>query len=166
MEVKKKHIMNNIKRLDSLYDTSPNSVEATYYSKLAIIELCGWIELSMDNIVEHFANKNIKTKPFKDIFKSLKDKNHGFDYKKNFRKMLSQTAGLHNTEKVETKLNLTGQITILKASLHSLMTLRNDAAHSYIDATKTYQAPSVTKAQLEQIYPILKDFSKEVKKLK
>jgi hypothetical protein len=163
--VVKKHIMNNIKRLDSLYNSSP-TVEATYYSKLAIIELCGWIELSMDNIVEHFANKNLKTQPFKDSFKSLKDKNYGFDYKQNFRKMLSQTAGLHNTEKVETKLNITGQIAVLDATLDSLKALRNDAAHSYIDTTKTYQAPSVTKSQLEQIYPILKDFSKEVKKLK
>lgn len=120
----------------------------------------------MDNIVEHFANKHLKTQPFKDSFKSLKEKNYGFDYKQNFRKMLSQTVGLHNTEKVETILNHSGQIAILDATLDSLKTLRNDAAHTYIDATKTYQAPSVTKAQLEQLYPILKDFSKEVRKLK
>lgn len=163
--VVKKHILSNIKRLDSLYNSSP-TVEATYYSKLAIIELCGWIELTMDKVVEHFANKHLKTEPFKDSFKSLKENNYGFDYKQNFRKMLSQTVGLHNTEKVETKLHLSGQIAILNATLNNLKTLRNDAAHSYIDATKTYQAPSVTKAQLEQIYPILKNFSKEVKKLK
>ena len=163
--VVKKHILSNIKRLDSLYNLSP-TFEATYYSKLAIIELCGWIELTMDNIVEHFANKHLKTQPFKNSFKSLKEKNYGFDYKQNFRKMLSQTVGLHNTEKLETKLNHGGKIAILDATLDSLKTLRNDAAHTYIDATKIYQAPSVTKAQLEQIYPILKDFSKEVKKLK
>lgn len=163
--VVKKHILNNINKLDSLYNSSP-TVEATYYSKLAIIELCGWIELTMDKIVEHFANKHLKTQPFKDIFKSLKENNHGFDYKRNFRKMLSQTVGLHNTEKIEAKLNHSGQIAILEAVFDNLKTLRNDAAHTYIDATKTYQAPSVTKAQLEQIYPILKDFSKEVKKLK
>lgn len=163
--VVKKHILSNIKRLDSLYNSSP-TVEATYYSKLAIIELCGWIELTMDNIVEHFANKHLKTQPFKDSFKALKKNNYGFDYKKNFRKMLSQTVGLHNTEKVETTLNHSGQIAILNAILDSLKILRNDAAHTYIDATKTYQAPSVTKAQLEQIYPILKDFSKEVKNLR
>jgi hypothetical protein len=163
--VVKKHILSNIKRLDSLYNSSP-TVEASYYSKLAIIELCGWIELTMDNIVENFANKHLKTQPYKDSFRSLKEKNYGFDYKQNFRKMLSQTVGLHNTEKLETKLNHSGQIAILNATLDSLKTLRNDAAHTYIDATKTYQAPSVTKAQLDQIYPILKDFSKEVKKLK
>lgn len=163
--VVKKHILNNIKRLNSLYNTS-TTVEATYYSKLAIIELCGWIEFTMDNIVEHFANKHLKTKPFKDSFKSIKEKNYGFDYKQNFRKMLSQTVGMHNTEKLETKLNHSGQIAILNATLDSLKTLRNDAAHTYVDATKTYQAPSVTKAQFEQIFPILKDFSKEVKMLK
>ncbi|MEJ5316671.1 MAG: hypothetical protein WHS63_06665, partial [Tenuifilum sp.] len=133
---------------------------------LAIIELCGWIELTMDNIVERFANKHLKTQPFKESFKSLKMNNYGFDYKKNFRRMLSQTVGLHNTEKLETKLNKSGQIDILDAILKNLKKLRDDAAHTYIDATKTYQAPSATKAQLEQIYPILKEFSKEVNKLK
>ncbi len=163
--VVKKYILSNIKKLDQLYNSSP-TVEATYYSKLAIIELCGWIEFSMDNIVEYFANEHIKTQPFKDSFKSLKDKNYGFDYKQNFRKMLSQTIGMHNMEKLELTINRTGNVNILDATLNNLKNLRNDAAHTYIDTTKTYQAPSVTKSQLELIYPILKDFSKEIKKIK
>lgn len=163
--VVKKYILSNIKKLDQLYNSSP-TVEATYYSKLAIIELCGWIEFSMDNIVEYFANKHIKTQPLKDSFKSLKDNNNGFDYKHNFRKMLSQTIGMHNMEKLELSINRTGNVNILDATLNNLKNLRNDAAHTYIDTTKTYQAPSVTKSQLELIYPILKDFSTEIKKIK
>ena len=163
--VVKKHILSNIKKLDRLYNSSP-TIEATYYSKLAIIELCGWIGLTMDNIVEHFAKKHIKTQSFKDSFNSLKKNNYGFDYKRNFRKMLSQTVGLHNMEKLETKINATGNINILDATLDNLKNLRDDAAHTYIDTTKTYQAPSMTKSQLEQIYPILKVFSKEIKKIK
>lgn len=163
--VVKKNILTTIKRLDVLYNGAPNP-EATYYSKLAIIELCGWIEHSMDNIAEHFAKKKLKTQPFKDSFKALKDHNYGFEYKKNFRKMLIQTIGLHNMEKIEVKLNYTGSITILDSTLDTLKTLRNDAAHTFIGATTTYQAPSVTKSQLETIYPILKEFGKEIKKIK
>ena len=163
--VNKKHILSSIKRLDVLYN-SASTIDATYYSKLAIIELCGWIELTMDNIVEYFANKHLKTQPFKDSFKAIKKRNSGFNYKDNFRTMLSQTVGLHNAEKVETALNNNSQIEVLIATLDILKVLRNDAAHTYIDVTKTYQAPSLTLAQLEDIYPILNSFSKEVKKLK
>lgn len=163
--VVKKQILITIKKLDSLYNSSP-TIEATYYSKLAIIELCGWIELSMDKIVEHFANKHIKTAPFKNSFNSLKEKNYGFDYKQNFRKMISQTIGLHNAEKLEVKINKTGGISILDSTLDTLKILRNDAAHTYIETTTTYQAPSVTKAQLELIYPILKEFGKEIKTIR
>jgi hypothetical protein len=161
----KKQIVITIKKLDSLYNTSP-TLEATYYSKLAIIELCGWIELTMDNIVQHFATKHLKTQPFINSFNSLKEKNYGFDYKQNFRKMLSQTVGLHNTEKLERKINRNGDITRLDSTLDTLKLLRNDAAHTFIKTTTTYQSPSVTKAQLELVYPILKEFSKEIKSLK
>jgi len=160
----KKYILNNIVKLDKLYNTYPN--EATYYSKLSIIELCGWIELSMDKIVEHFANKHLKTQPYKDMFNSLKDKNYGFDYKANFRKMLCKTIGMHKMEILEIKLNKNGDITKLDGILCSLKTLRNDAAHTYIDVTKTYQAPSVTISQLNDIYSILKHFSREIKNIK
>lgn len=161
----KTHILRTIKKLDGLYNNAPTT-EATYYSKLAIIELCGWIEHSMDNIAEHFAKKHLKTQAFKDSFKALKENNFGFDYKKNFRKMLTQTIGLHNMEKLQTKVNAANGITILDNTLDTLKTLRDDAAHTFIGATTTYQAPSVTKAQLETIYPILKHISKEIRKIK
>lgn len=160
----KKDILANLKRLNQLYSAAPTT-EATYYSKLAIIELCGWIELSMDNIAEHFANKYLKTQPFKESFQALVDNNYGFDYKRNFRKMLNQTIGLHNMEKIETKLETHGEITILNSTLDILKNLRNNAAHTYIGATTTYQAPSVTKAQLETVYPILKKISMEIRNL-
>lgn len=162
--VVKKYILSTIKKLDRLYN-SASTTEATYYSKLAIIELCGWIEFSMGNIAEHFADTHFRTQPFKNSFKALKEKNFGFQYKQNFRKMLSQTIGMHNMEKIETKINITGDVSIFEANLEALKKLRDDAAHSFIGATTTYQAPSVTKAQLEIIYPILKKFAQEIKVL-
>ena len=158
----KKHILNTIGKLDALYNSSA-STQATYYSKLAIIELCGWIEYSMDEIAQHFANRKIRSIIYRDIFNGFKNKTYGFDYKSNFRKMLYQTIGLHNMESIELKLERTGQITLLTNELQTLKTLRDHAAHTYIGATTTYQAPSVTKAQLLRIYPILKEISKEIR---
>jgi hypothetical protein len=162
--VVKRHILLTIERLDRLYNTSGNP-EAIYYSKLAIIELCGWIEFCMDNIALNFANRRLITQSFKDIFSSLKDKNYGFGYKQNFRKMLSQTIGLHNMEGIEVSLTTTGELAILIATLDNLITLRNDAAHTFIGATTTYQSPSVTKAQLLAIYPILKKIGHQIRAL-
>jgi hypothetical protein len=160
--VVKKHIQETIKKLDRHYNSAPTA-EATFYSKLAIIELCGWIEFCMDNIAQDFATRKLRTTQYRDIFRSLKDKNYGFEYKANFRKMLFQTIGLHNMEQIEVTLNRTGSIAILEAELNILKSLRNDAAHTYIDTTKTYQSPSVTKAQLDKIYPILKEFGRQIK---
>ena len=162
--VVKQHILVNIKRLDKLYN-SASTTEATYYSKLAIIELCGWIEFSMDNIAKNFANRHLKTLPYQNSFQALINSNYGFEYKNNFRKMLNQTIGLHNMEQLELPLIATGEIAILDATLDSLKVLRNDAAHTFIGATTTYQAPSVTKAQLEVIYPILKKIGTSVRAL-
>ncbi len=162
--VVKKHILNNIQKLDRLYNSAPTT-EATYYSKLAIIELCGWIEHSMDNIVDNFANRRLRTTPFRDMFLSIKNGTYGFEYKKNFRKMLSNTIGLHNMESIESSLTTTGEIAILEATLASLKTLRNNAAHTFIDTTTTYQSPSVTKSQLLIIYPILKKIGQQVRTL-
>lgn len=160
--VVKTHIVKTIKQLDRMYNAS-TTPEATYYSKLAIIELCGWIELSMDNIAEYFANKKLRTQPFKESFAAIKANNFGFEYKKNFRKMLSQTIGLHNMEIIETSINSTGDIDKLHATLNSLKILRNDAAHTFIGATTTYQAPSATLGQLQVVYPILKKIAQQVK---
>ena len=162
--VVKKHILNNIQKLDRLYNSAPTA-EATYYSKLAIIELCGWIEHSMDNIADNFATRHLTSTPFRDMYSSIKNGTYGFEYKKNFRKMLSSTIGLHNMQTIELSLTTTGEIAKLEATLSSLKTLRDNAAHTFIDATTTYQAPSATKSQLLIIYPILKKIGQQVKLL-
>lgn len=160
----KQHILSTIKKLDRLYNAAPTT-EATYYSKLAIIELCGWIEHSMDNIADNFANRHLTSVPFNDMFNNIKKTTNGFEYKKNFRKMLSNTIGLHNMEAIELTLIATGEIGILEATLTTLKTLRDSAAHTFIGATTTYQAPSVTKSQLLTVYPILKKIGQQVRAL-
>ena len=162
--VVKQHILENIKKLDRLYN-SASTTEATYYSKLAIIELCGWIEFSMDNIATNFANRHLTSLDYQNSFVALIKSNYGFDYKSNFRKMLCQTIGMHNMQNLELPLIASGEIAILVANLNTLKQLRNDAAHNFIGTTTIYQAPSVTKAQLETIYPILKKIGASIRAL-
>ena len=50
--VNKTAIARNLRELHSRYDRRPrNSRDPLYYSKLYLIELCGWIEETMDSIV-------------------------------------------------------------------------------------------------------------------
>jgi hypothetical protein len=167
MAIVKKHIISTLDKLDKLYSTAPTA-EAVYYSKLAVIEGCGWIELSMDYIAQDYAKKKLrlKTVPFQDMFKSVVGGNYGFQYKDNFRRMLIATVGLRNMEIVETRVNRNGNIDLLKTQLNNLLLDRNDASHTYIDATKTYPAPSLIKGQIQVIYPILKEINKEIQNLK
>lgn len=83
----------------------------------------------------------------------------------NFRPMLIQAVGLQKAEKIELKLNSSGKVQILSTTLGNLKKVRDDNAHTFIrGTTTTIQTPSVTKAQFALIFPIIKEFEKEVKK--
>jgi hypothetical protein len=47
----KGYIENTLKELDRLYNKHTSLKKDIYYSKLAVIELCGWIEETCDAIV-------------------------------------------------------------------------------------------------------------------
>lgn len=162
MTVVKKNILFTLKDLERLYN-SATTREATYYSKLAIIELCGWIEFTMDKIAEKACKA--RTTPYRDSFRAVVEQNYGFAYKSNFRKMMNQTIGLHNMEKLEMPLQTSGEIAVLEANLASLKRARDNAAHTHLHVTSTYQAPSATIAQLMAIYPILKRLNQRVSEI-
>ena len=54
------YIENNLDQLDKRYVKSKTSRDASYYSKLAILELCGWIEMSIDDCIVRSANRILK----------------------------------------------------------------------------------------------------------
>ena len=96
-----------------------------FYSKLAILELCGWIEESMDDIAKSNANRYLKEKRNVDfIDDSIIKLTHGFDYNNNFRIMLMQLVGIINIEKLEYKLDST-KFHIMKSTLGSLKDCRD-----------------------------------------
>lgn len=45
-------IYKTLKDLDRLFTKETDPKKQLFYSKLALMELCGWIEVTMDNIVE------------------------------------------------------------------------------------------------------------------
>ena len=59
------------------------------YSKIAMLEMCGWIEQAMDDIVLSLVQRHLtipeNTKRFKD--RAVQD-THGFEYISHFRPLL------------------------------------------------------------------------------
>jgi hypothetical protein len=163
----KRYILKTLGSLDSRYNQAlrtPTPEDSVYFSKLAILEYCGWIEETFDQIVRRSVKDKLKTIVFQQILETnIIGNTHGFQYKAHFRPMLMRAIGLKDMETIETHLKNTGQFEILISELDSVKEYRNRAAHTWIDGTtRTYPAPSLTKSKFEKVYPIMKNIYSQV----
>ncbi len=151
-------ILRTINDLDLLYNTQP--AQSTYYSKLAILECCGWLEMTMDYIVSDYAKTKLVVQDnINFVDKEIVKKTYGFHYDRHFRNMLMKLVGIIKLEQIESPLIASGDLIILKAQLELLHNTRNKAAHTHIvGTTVTYAAPSTIKSSLNVVYPILQKF--------
>ena len=160
----KTYIKVNLRRLDVLFKKAINPRDSLFFSKLAILELCGWIEISMDAIVRRCAQKNLKIQANRQSAADIIQGTYSFEYKR-FRKMLIHVLGLNCLEKIERRLNPL-QLDKLVADLKSLKINRDNEAHTYIKGvTITIDAPSVTRGRFNDLYTALKHFDDTVKQL-
>lgn len=167
--VKKTYILKELKKLDKLYCKAikeGNSDLEKFYSKLALMELCGWIEQSMDDILISFKIKLKEEKNIEYLNKRIIKQNHGFEYHKHFREMLIKVDGIVGVEKIEKKVNYRKR-EIFEGSLGNLKPMRHNHAHTYINGTTArIHIPSESKRYFYEIYDGLKEFEKQLKKTK
>ena len=165
--VNKSTIARNLRELDSRYrKKSRNPRDPLYYSKLSLIELCGWIEITMDSIIEECANKHIKVSCNLDyVRQTIIGTTYGFNYESHFRSMLIRVVGLAKVEQLELMLD-PSKFHLLKSSLGTLYQERNRAAHTHISsATQTLSAPSMILVHFQRVYDGLKDIERCVRRL-
>lgn len=149
-------IENLLKELQKLYDNPINPENKDFYSKLALIELCGWLELVQDEIISQYSKNNLNEQGNKDVIDNLIGRTYGFDYLKHFRPMIINLIGIKQTEVLENALKEMGYLQILRDQLSSLWSLRIRAAHTtMVGVTITYQSPSAMRTYLKSLYPIL-----------
>ncbi|WLT36820.1 hypothetical protein NON20_11905 [Synechocystis sp. B12] len=89
--------------LEDLYNEAEQTNEIrklSFFSKLAIIEVCNWIEEVQDKMLMQLTQDKINEENKKYIGEIIKN-NHGFGYNKNFRKLLLNIIGIIELEKVE-----------------------------------------------------------------
>jgi hypothetical protein len=164
--VSKTSILENLRRLDTLYHQNSASVKKSlFFSKLAILELCGWTEESMDDIIACCANRKLKERNNQDQIKKRIENTYGFVYEKHFRRMLVELIGLINTERLEGKIDSI-KFQNFKSTLGSLKGTRDIEAHTHIKgATRSIAAPSKTIGNFRNIYDGLKEFETKLKRL-
>ncbi len=162
----KTSILQNLNSLEHLYNNTTSTKKTLFYSKLAILELCGWIEESMDDLVRRCANRKLRIRDNRSLVENeIIKRIHGFDYHNHFRKMIMQVIGLISLEKIEKRVN-PHKLNSLQASLNALTTRRNNEAHTHLKGTaRTLDAPSLTKSRFILIYDGLKDFENKLKQI-
>ena len=145
-------IERNLRSLNQRYRNAPNTKEALYASKLAIIELGGWIETSMDDIVERCATRHLREQKNREFCKQkIIQTTWGFEYDKHFKNMLIRLIGLIRLERIEKHLD-TGVHSAFLASLGAMKIARNLEAHTYLKGTtRSVLAPSVTLSHYSNI---------------
>lgn len=162
----KQDIESLLQKISDLYDATTDVKEQKLYSKIALLELCGWLEVTLDEIVKNYAlsttvPKLTNPKNIKYLEENVIEKTYGFKYDKNFRPILIHTIGIIGVEKLENQC--VAELQSLKSELGTIETARGVAAHTTIaGATQTYESPSVIKAKLGKIYLALEKIEKNL----
>lgn len=164
--ITKSTINNNLISLNAKYKRTRSNMESLFYSKLAVLELCGWIEESMDDVILRCARRHLqKTENIDFTQNNIIKLTYGFDYKKHFRKMLIQMMGLINVERIESKVDPLIRNNLL-STLGNLKTSRNCVAHTHIKGTTLIiDSPSITLSRFKHVYDGLKEFESVIRNI-
>jgi hypothetical protein len=149
----KTYILHNLNALNKKYNKATTPKDSLFFSKLAILELCGWIEESMDDLVRRCAKQKLKEQANITYVNSVViKKNYGFEYQNNFRQMLIKLLGIINVERIERKMDA-GKFQRFQSTLSALKTARDAEAHTHIKGiTRSINAPSITLRQFNDVY--------------
>lgn len=165
------YIENRLKELNRLYSSAMSSSEDNelplLYSKIAIIELGGWIEESRDELRDQLLKIITHQNP-EDCCKKIYPKHvSGFDYMDHFRKAIfERLIGLHGASELEAQLDEEINL-VFKSSMGTLWYQRNICAHRTIKGTQvSIQSPSSTMKQFKNIEPGLKQLEAAINCLK
>lgn len=163
--IAKSYILANLKSLNVKYKRTTSAKDQLYFSKLAILELCGWLEESIDSIVENHASKKLKGNQNLQFIKDKIKFTYGFGYDKNFKPLMVNLVGIVVFEQIENSVDAT-KLALFVSTLTTLVTKRNSEAHTHLKGiAKSIDAPSVTITYFTPLYNGLIEFENALKSL-
>lgn len=157
--------------LDGMYqqhEVSDDPEEAVAFSKLAVLEFCGWIEMTIDEIARSAVCITLPKLDDRKPLEQLIRNTSGFNYEKHVIPLLVTAIGSTRFSVIEKTLKDEAVLDQFKGILNSndFTTMRNRAAHTFNDGTqRNYDAPSAVIGKLRQVAPLferIKDLCKEV----
>ena len=134
-------------------------------SKLALLELCGWLETEQDRLILKINDVCLKDVSW--TRRELVDKTFGFDYNRHFRPMLAQVLGEHLTRKLERIIEskFPGDIDQLRSSTGDLWVKRCSFAHedmvTNVQKQQRFDAPSWSQNRYRILRKILSRLESE-----
>jgi hypothetical protein len=157
-----KDIKGLLSEIDASYKQESNNNKALLWAKMATIEVSGWTEEHIDNLLNNYIdsiNPNCK----KSLLEKI-EKIYGFHYSTDFRNICVQILGNIMFEKIESKIPLECQQ--LESALNGLKNNRDKYAHTHILNKGPIDAPHISLSYLNKIEIGLKKFMLELKKIK
>lgn len=155
----------NLAHLDTEYASTTDITMNILYSKLAVIEFCGWIEVSIDTLAKDYLNNTILDHSLKSKVESFIDGHYGFNYEHNVLPIICSAIGASNWENIIDKCPV-GDFSNFLNVLGNYKRMRNTAAHTNVAiGTRTYFAPSLVLNDYNRIKPAIQLFESEIAKL-
>ena len=132
--------------LDKRYNASRKAEvnETNLYAKLAILELAGWVEESVDDIVWNLVNEKLPGTKARDRFEKIVKSTQGVKYN-SFANLLRETIGFLNFEIIQRQMQKENKLSGFKSALNKLAKSRDDLAHTFSHGTQEQEyidAPS------------------------
>jgi len=140
-------IETTLKELDLWFnDAGVFGDRSKYLSKLAVLELCGWIEGEFDRLLLDAQRFGLNDEAW--CSANVVKKTYGFEYTPHLRKMLVAVFGEVGARKIEARMEdiYPGDLARLKTLLGSLWVKRCSFAHqdfgAHLAAQQRFDAPS------------------------
>ncbi len=168
-------LLDNLAQLDTTFNqaiASGNTRLQDLCCKASILELCGWVEQCLDQIVIDSATRlALAPTTIERIKTEYVSKTYGFKYRENFEKMILSTIGFKGLKKVEASTLVAPTIDGFISSLRDLTKQRNFYAHTHYSLSQKYpdgypsiDTPSVVKSKAITIRTFLLNYEKALKK--
>ncbi len=168
-------LLHNLAQLDATFNqaiASGNTRLQDLCCKSCILELCGWVEQCLDQIVFDSASRlaldattvaRIKTEYVK--------RTYGFHYRDNFEKMILSAIGFKGLKKVEASPLVTPTIDAFISLLEDLTKQRRFYAHTHYSLSQKYpdgynriDAPRAIISKANTIHTFLSSYEKALKR--
>lgn len=147
--------------LDVMYQqhqTSEDPEEAVAFAKLAVLEFCGWVEMTIDDIARGAVQVSLPAEVDRKPLEALIKGTHGFNYSSHVSPLLVSAIGSVRFSAIERTMENEAVLERFKGILNTteFNRMRNQAAHTFNDgAQRNYDAPSSVLGKLQQISPLM-----------